>query len=289
MVNPKHINTEIKDLHTLKTLVQAYQKIAALRMKKTRESVLYSREYLSRITAVFEEVRSSYLQESAKLLRRKGGKASQELTFLAHNGKQVAVLLSANTGLYGEIINKTFRQFTAEVQSSGQVEVTIVGKHGLSLFLNAMPDHPYTYFDLPDIDIKFQDLLPIIKHIVQYEEIHVYYGKYMSFIKQVSSSLPISAEIQPTDQSAPRTSYLFEPSLKAILVFFETEIFASVFEQTVRESSLAKYASRALAMNQADHNISRALKNLQLAELRYTHHLANQKQLNALPGLLSLK
>lgn len=285
MIDPKDITQNISELHTLRDLVQAYEEIASLRMKKTRDSVLYNRSYLSKIDEVFQEVRTSHAHEARSFLKFRGKKQSEKLTFLAHNGKTVAVFLSANTGLYGQIIRDTFNRFLAEVKQ-GQVEVAIIGKHGLSLFLSALPDHPYTYFDLSDADPKADELLEIIKHVVRYEEIHVYYGKFVNFIKQTPSMLSVSADISfDKSQQPKRISYLFEPSLEQILIFFETEIFASLFEQTTRESSLAKNASRAISMDKADQNIAEKLSRLELEKLKAAHHLANRKQLNSLPRL----
>ncbi len=64
-------------------------------------------------------------------------KGKEKITFLAHNGKTVAVYLSANTGLYGDIVRKTFDLFMKDAQTGG-IEATIVGKHGLGLFYPEM-------------------------------------------------------------------------------------------------------------------------------------------------------
>ena len=68
-------------------------------------------------------------------------------------------------------------------------------------------------------------------------------------------------------------------------MFFETEIFASLFDQSVREGQLAKFASRVMAMNRADENILEKLGDLKFERLRVTHRVANRKQLNSLSSL----
>jgi ATP synthase F1 gamma subunit len=281
MIQPKKIITQIKDLQGFKSLITAYEEIASIRMKKTRDSVLYNRAYMNAIEEIFEEVRITYARQARALAKRRG--RVPKLTFLAHNGKTVAVFLSANTGLYGEIIHRTYQEFTQEI-TAGNVEATIVGRYGLSLFINSFPDKPYTYFDLPDSDVQPADLAQIIRHIVQYEEIHIYYGKFLSVIKQEPTRWVVSAEISldTEDGKAPKTSYLFEPSLEEILIFFETELFASLFDQSVNESQLAKYASRVISMNRADKNIDLTLKKLELEHLRINHHEFNKKQVNSL-------
>jgi F-type H+-transporting ATPase subunit gamma len=288
MTDEKTIKEEMGQLEVLRNLVRAYEEIASFRMKKTRDSVLYNRAYQDSINAIFEEVRTSYIKQARALLKKRGGKKASKLTFLAHNGKTVAVFLSANTGLYGEIVKKTFDAFIEEIRLKNS-ESTIVGRHGLSLFLSTMPNKPYTYFELPDTSVSSDDLAKIIRHIVQYEEIHVYYGKFYSVIKQEPENFTISAEIslkQGDEKTTVKQSYIFEPSLEEILMFFETEIFASMFEQTVRESQLAKYASRVLAMDRADVNIKNRLTNLNMSRLRSRHSISSKKQLNSLTGVL---
>ncbi len=273
-----NIKKNIADLGSFKELVRAYEQIASLRMRKTREAVLYNRKYMFSINQIFEEVRASYITMAKKLLKKKKG---EKLTFLAHNGKTVAVLLSSNTGLYGDIVKRTFDLFMEEV-NQGVSEVTIIGKHGLSLFLGVKPNNPYTFFNLPDVDIEPRDLAPIINHIVQYEEIHLYHGKFISVVTQEPENITISAQVEVDEETTEKKSYIFEPSLEEILMFFETEIFASLFEQAVHESQLAKFASRVLSMNKADNNIRQKLKAFKMMEMNARHRQSNRKQLNSL-------
>lgn len=278
MAELDNIKNNITDLGSFKELVRAYEQIASLRMKKTREDVLYNRKYMFSINQIFEEVRASYITMAKKLLKKKKG---EKLTFLAHNGKTVAVLLSSNTGLYGDIVKRTFDLFMEEANREVS-EATIIGRHGLSLFLAAKPNTPYTFFNLPEVDIEPRDIAPIINHIVQYEEIHLYHGKFISVVKQEPENISISAQVEVDEETTEKKSYIFEPSLEEILMFFETEIFASLFEQAVHESQLAKFASRVLAMNKADTNIKQRLKALKMMEMSARHRQNNRKQLNSL-------
>ena len=285
MLDERSIKAEIAQIEGLETLVRAYGEVASVRMKKTRDSVLANRDFLTELSQVFDEVRISYAEEVSELTRRMGLKRRGKVTFLAHNGKVVSVFLSANTGLYGEIVQSTFNLFMAEVRKNLS-EVTIVGKHGLGLFLGEEKNRPYSYFDLPDDRVETNQLSNLVKHIVQYEEIHVFYGKFVSVIKQVPTTFEISAEITlPAEGSKSVTKYIFEPSLEKILMFFETEIFASLLEQVVRESLLAKYASRVLAMDRADGNIKEELTKLVFEKSRINHRVLNRKQLNSLTGV----
>lgn len=284
MNNLIEANERITQIDTLNKLVNAYEEIASIRMKNTRNSVLSNRSYQDEINDVFDQVRFSYAHEVALLAKNKG-QANKNITFLPHNGKIVAVLLSANTGLYGDIVGKTFELFMDEARK-GESEITIVGKHGLSLYLSEGLNKPYTYFDLADYGQDKARLAEIVKHIVQYEAIHVFYGKFKNVIVQDPTELSVSAEILLSEKPIKKeASFLFEPSLEKILMFFETEIFASLFEQSVNESQLAKFASRFLAMDRATGNIKEELKKMEFERTRMLHMTSNRKQINTFNSL----
>jgi len=289
MVDEKSLVLEISELKVLQGVTHAYAEIASARMRKTRDSVLQDRDFLGAIHDIFQEVLISYKRQVDSLAKKKRMKRGESITFLAHNGKKVVVLLSANTGLYGDIVGKTFDLFMEEVRKGG-IEVTIVGKLGASLFEQVAVNIPYTYFDLADYGLDEDFLGMIIKHIVQYEEIQVYYGKFNSVVNQAPSMYRISVSVSTLEKEREGREefgrYIFEPSLEKILMFFETEIFASVFNQVVRESQLAKFGSRITAMSLASENINDVLKKTQLKKLKLSHIINNQKQLNALSGLL---
>lgn len=284
MALQQEIQNEIDQLRSLQTLAQAYEEIASTRMKNIRGRVLNRRDFLDSITKVFDEVRKAYARQVIEIASKKGERAGR-ITFLSHNGKTVSVMLSANTGLYGGIVHETFRKFISDVRKY-DTEVTMIGRYGLSLFLQEEPNRPYSYFDLPDQSVGSDDLKDIIKHIVQYETINVYHGKFVNVVKQIPNLFAISAEIELPDekQEAP-TFFIFEPTLEKILMFFESEIFASLFEQSVGESELAKSASRVMAMDKAAANINKYLDELKMEKLKISHRMSNRRQLNSLSGV----
>jgi F-type H+-transporting ATPase subunit gamma len=251
-------------------------------MRKIRGYVLRNREFLASITGIFRATLTAYAQKLATLVKLGKMKEGGNVTFLAHNGKTVATLISANTGFFGEVVKETFKKFIADVRKEN-LEVTIIGKMGRALFVSEEPKRPYVYFDLPDFGVDAQKLTEVIKHLVQYEEIRVYFGKFESLITQkpevqsISSGTPAVGKPSKSD-----VYYLFEPSIEEILMFFETQIFASLFDQSLRESQLAKFASRILAMDRATQNIEKKVDTLNLSKLTISHKLANIKQLNSL-------
>ncbi len=279
------IKEDIKNVSALGDLINAYEEIASIRMKKIRDLVLRNRVYQDEINTIFEKVRQWYSRETFALAKNRG--VSKQITFIPHNGKNVSVLLSANTGLYGNIIPETYRIFMKEARET-QSEITIIGKYGFQLFLSENIGKPYTYFDFPDYGEDNEKLYGIIKHIVQYEQIHVYYGKFKNIIKQEPTMLSVSAKIDLTAEKdvGKKEYYLFEPTLEKILIFFETQIFSSLFQQSMKEAQLSKYASRFVAMDKASTNTRSEVKKLEFEKNRIVHNNFNKKQLSVVAGLI---
>lgn len=287
MIRLQDIKKTHEELVTLELITRAFGEIASNRMLQTRTGVISNREYLSELTALFDEVRASYSSEIKKIAQKyqKGNK--KNITFLSHNGKTVSVLFSASHGLYGPIIKETFELFLDEVKK-GNTEVTIVGEIGRGLFQSIYPNKPFTYFELSDKKASKEELTALARHIVQYDEIHFFYGKFQNIVSQKPEVSSISSNLSTNVMSKQSTKYLFEPSLEAVLVFFESELFGSVLKQTTEESTLAKLGSRVFAMDEATSKISHERKKLLESELGLIHREANKKQLNSLSGILTL-
>ncbi len=272
----REITERIGTLNLLIGLTEAYSQVSSQRMKKIRDGVVTSREFLTAIDALFRELRNSQKREVSRLAKKKGGDA---VTFLAHNGKTASVFIAANAGLYGDIVGRVFNEFISEVRAKN-TEVTIIGKFGLSLFLSAEPKRPYTYFDYPDFGDNPDNLSQITRHLVSYEEIHIYFGKFKNLAYQETASVVISAETQLKDEGSTEkiTKYLFEPDLGEILAFFEGEMFTSTFEQAIHEAQLAKFSSRMIAMDKAGEKVKEELKKARMLHLKLNHYLADRKQ-----------
>lgn len=280
MITKKVLEGEINNLVGLNNMIQAYEEIAASRIMHSRESVLTNREYIDELNLIFQEVISSYRKQVDELLKNKKKKKLGELTFMAKNGKTLYLLISANAGLYGSLVKRTFDLFV-ENSSTPNSDKAIVGKLGLSMWQQTKNKDQYYYFDFPDQSVDDDSLKKILDFIVNYEKIIIFYGRFQNLVNQEATFSDISGNTNMSQQSnnQPSQRYLFEPSLAKILEFFEKQIFASIFEQTVRESQLAKIASRLTTLDQASDNISKKLALVTEEKGRTLHRQQNKKQL----------
>lgn len=296
----KLIQSEIDFTKTFRFITQAYEEIAVMKMRKVRDSVLATRDYLSSLSEVFFELKKAKQNlkkqqlQDVKLKRRPGAelylaKVDNKLTS-EKLSKTVSVLLSANTTLYGDLIERIFNLFIKNV-SRDDSDVIIVGRVGRRLYEEQESKKPYIYFELPDVEIGLEELKPVIFHLVKYQKIMVYYGKFESILNQIEIASSISGDKPYAFKEEPKAEsskvvnyYLFEPSLEMILAFFEDLIASSLFRQTVHETQLARWGSRIMSMEKAQTNIQSQIKKLLFSETKIRRQEQNRKQLDRLAG-----
>ena len=272
----KQINEQINELLSLKSLVETYEEVAALRMQAIRQSVLKAREFLDGLSNVFVQVKTN-LDGNTKIT---------EISTLNRNGLIVAVFVSANEGLYGDIINKTYELFSQFIVKR-QTDSVIIGKLGVKIVAERNPTLLYNYFDFSDKGLDMDNLGLIMRYLLQFEQIYVFHGKYESLLNQtpVVSSISGDQHIAQAGPNQEEHRYLFEPNIKEVLSMFESQIMATLFQQTMHESQLAKFASRLFHLDEAVESIEDTLKESRAKKRRVIHSIAARKQLNTISGI----
>jgi len=288
MLNRQTLTEEIKTLESLRGLLETYKVVAATTIRRIRNSVLQNRLFHLGLNNLFQEVRRAYQKEINNIAKgKKNNIASRPLTVKEHNGKTILVLLSANTGLYGAIIYKTFESFLKEARKNPSYDLAIAGHVGELFFKKAEPEREYIYFDFSDIGISAEALRSITGRLSSYERTIVFYGAFKNILIQEPSSFEISTSGRNlhTEEVVENSSYLFEPSLESVAIFFETEIFASLLEQSFHESRLGKTASRLVSLDRSSLNIGKAFQDMRIRQNKLRHRLYNRRQLDALGGI----
>jgi F0F1-type ATP synthase gamma subunit len=123
MRNKRQINSALGELANFESLTETFTEIAATRMQRVRDGVVKSRDFVSGINVIFGEVKANYEQEIAALKR------ATITNNRKNNGKTAVVFISANTGLYGDIVKRIFYTFLEDVKTH-QADAIIIGKVG---------------------------------------------------------------------------------------------------------------------------------------------------------------
>lgn len=277
MNSNKQLRLEKESLYNLKSLVDVYEEVAATRMQKVREAVLGSRQFLESLLVVFQKVKAAYKT------------ADPSVSTLVKNGRMVAVFVSANAGLYGDIVNRTFEIFVKYVTENPKVDVVVLGKLGVKMMAERIPNVLYNYFDFSDEGVDMNSFDIIMRYLIQFEKLVVFHGQFRTTVNQEPIATGVSGDAIVVSESvkaeATKKSYIFEPSIKDIVHVFEGEILASIFEQTLHESQLSKFASRMLSLDRAMENIDHRLLLVNREEMRIKHKQKNARQLSTISGL----
>lgn len=277
---------EIATLKGLQNIVETYEEIAAMRMRRVKKSVLQNREFLSGLNNIFQQVEHSYTDQLQLLrkssIKKKNSKASQ----LKNNGKTVSVFIASNTGLYGDIIKKIFTLFASDISKSN-TDIFIVGKLGRRMYEDAGITQPFEFFDVKDSGGNEKNIKDIFAKLINYNNIIVYHGLFKDMLMQIATKSYIARDILSTEKSdnETRVECIFEPSLENIVNFFETQILGALFEQSIFESDLSKYASRMISLDVATVNIDASLKSAYFNSRKSMHKKINSKQVTLLSGI----
>lgn len=276
----KKLNQEIGLVETIKTISQAYQEISVMKMQKIRNSVLYTRQYLTELSELFFDVKEAFKLQM-ELEKKKHHQVIEK------NGKSALVLLSANTKFYGDIINKVSKKFLEYVKEDhgNNEDLIVVGKLGMQFIEDNLKGKPYSYFEIPENDIKLEDLKNLASALISYENITVFYGQFENVITQTPVSVSISGDSPLLDKKEQQQKkFLFEPKIKDIMKFFESQIVSSLMKQSVNESLLSRHASRILAMEEALTHIDSKRRKLYSEKKRLDRIVKNKKQIDAFSG-----
>lgn len=286
MLNIRNIDLEIVRLGNLKILVETYKLVASSTMQKIRNSVLQNRAFHFGINRIFQEVERAHQKEVLHF--RQSRRRNKEKDFsdeISYGHKRLHIFLSANTGLYGDIIGKTFGFFVQETKKN-KADIVVVGRIGKALIEEFMPEEKFTYFDFSDDRIDLEALVKITNFAARYEAVFAFYGRFRSFLTQEPVASSVSGE-EAVSEKEPKEAirYLFEPSLEVVVIFFEKEIFASLLEQVFNESRLAKLASRMMLLERSTQNIETSEHKANLLRQNIRHEYLNKRQLNAFAGI----
>jgi len=272
MKTEKYLINEIADLESFLNLVEAYEEISALRMRKVKKSVLSRREFLEGLNEAFSYIIYSY-SEYRKALKKK-----TRLNILQTNGRNLLILLSSNTGLYGDIVKRVFNDFISAISSSNdKTDILITGKMGKQLYDNTRIKTPYKYFEISDTATNDENVKTVLEYINNYESISVFHGVFNSILSQETHRTFLTGEIIRMESKGGTysKSFLFEPSIERVAEYFEKQILALIFEQSVFESSLSKFASRMVSLDAAASNINEKVKVLDFDLQKAQHRKTN--------------
>lgn len=273
--------SELAALAALNTITSLYQEMAIFKMNQIREMVLDTRLFLEGVATVYQKAKKSYLLYLKR--QRKRLKKGEEIFFISRNKKTIVVFLSTNEHFYGGLIFDIWKNVLSFLQKN-PADLLVLGKIGRQLAESLNPPIPFRYLKLDDEKNISSEIEAIINAVKHYEKIVVFHGKFITPLFQTPVMNDISGGTIGKTKETEVRDYLFEPSPREVLQFFETEIISALFNHTILEHRLAKYAARMVAMYKANENIKIERGKLEKTQKRLIYQLLDRKQLEIFSG-----
>lgn len=292
MSQKKVITEELEALDNLRNMAENYEEIAATRMQRIKDSVLQTRGYLSELSEVYVDLKSSYQREVKDLLEKRGKKDNTLPPILQKNGKTLMVHMSSNGKLYGAVTKNTYNLFIKDLKKKkkNEVDLLLIGSSGKEMYEASDINIPFEYVDIPDDNISVEDIKKVMKMFLIYKIVDVYHGSFINVVRQAAISSSITGD-EIFEKNVPtliakEDMYVFEPAFEKVFHFFETQIMSALFKQTYSENQLARQASRVNAMEAALIHIEDEAEILNRQKIRVKHLIDNKKQIERMSGFV---
>jgi len=279
----KKIKEDLEVVSLISMITSVYCEIAKMRMNQIKEWVLKNREFLQEIAKVYQKTKLAYFSFLKKGKPFKESKNLEKITFIKKIPKTAIIFLSANQPFYGKLIYDIWSVVSDFLETKG-VELIVIGRIGKDLVSRFYPSKKFIFFELDDDRPKKEEVEKIVEFAKRFQRVIVFHGRFESPIRQSVAVSEISGIFPTPEKIEKAKEYLFEPSPEEIFEFFETEIFARLFHQTIFEHQLAKYAARVIAMYEATERSKKEKEKLQAKKIKIQKDLMNKKQINLFLG-----
>ena len=277
MASTKEIKRRIKSVKSTKKITKAMELVAASKMKRAISQTVssrlyanYSWEVLTSLSNRLEEITHPFFETNNK-----------------DDSKNLIVLLTSNRGLCGgynsQIIKKAISAIKENIKDNASIDIISVGKKGDSAMRKTGQNIIASFTEMPDINIKITDIVPLSTLITNefkngnYKNIYIAYTDFVSALSQkpkIKKILPISKgdleelikEETQTDKDKENSEipYLFEGDDYKLLESLVEKIVRMQIYQMLLESNASEQSSRMMAMKNANEAAGEMIDDLTL-------------------------
>ena len=258
MKKSTQIHATLASTNSVSSIAHILENIASIRITQIKDEVLQSRDFFSRLWAMYGQLRVS----------DKDALASPAPT-AAQSNKKAVILITANAGLTGEVDTILISQVLSEVDPK-TTDFFVLGMHGQSLLLQHNIS-PIKTLRFPEVGQAI-DVGDLMQALVPYSTPTVYYPSYDSLSIQRVFSLELKSTVQKLgaqdrnlnqEEIIFKDNCIFEPSVIEVVAYLEQMMMSTILTEIILESNLAQLSSRFNAMNVASSKATDMAKNLQ--------------------------
>lgn len=257
MLTKKQLKNELERNLALRNLTEIYEDVAVVGMQTVRHQVLTNRIFIEGVSSVYSVAKSAFLKNLSLIHSRV--EREKELSFLRRNKKTLAVLISGNQTLLGNINVLTFKKYLEYIAAT-DCDYAVLGKVGSYLLRGASLPKPFVEFPLDDYEISETKVKLALQFIKRYEKVIVVYPKFITVLSQEPGLDDISGGVVLEQENLKDAkNYFFEPSPREVMAYFEGQIIEALFRQKLLEAVLARYGARLTIMDMASKKINKII------------------------------
>ncbi len=259
----KEIRTKIASIKNTQKITRAMEKIAASRMRKTKDRMQATRPYSKKIARIIKHLAQANPEYQHSFL-------------IQREVKRVGVIVvSSDKGLCGGLNSNLFRKsltHLAQWNKDGiEVDIATIGSKAAGFFSNVKVNVVGRVAKLGDIP-HLQDIVGVIKIMLdaynegRIDELHVINNEFVNSMTQnpiIQQLLPVVA--CELDQNLKgHWDYIYEPDAKEMLDYLLIRYIESIVYQGLVENNACEQAARMVAMKSASDNAGNLINELQL-------------------------
>lgn len=278
----KEIDETIEEGQSLKAIAQAYSEIANLKIKRIRAEVERNRMFLEEVSKVYGLVKAHAIKKNVAVVKPK---------------KRLCILVTSNYRFYGSINAPLINYFLGSTRQLPDVDKMIIGKGGIDFFRATKLLSNYQEVVLKSDMPEAAELANLAALSADYNQVLVFHAKFKSLIVQAATfsditavSIYLKALTEDYGKKGKGTlQFIFEPELIKILAFFDNQVLTLLLEQVFLESELSRTAARFIAMDHAEIESIKFIKQYQTLKAYVKRNLDNNKILENFATLMAVK
>lgn len=277
------LDEERQAMATLVKLTGAFEGIASLHIAQIRDQVLASQQFFGDLWHIYKQLRVDQMFRFGRL--QTGAKPVN---------KELMILITSNGSFSGDIDHRLVEAALGQYDPA-KSDVVVIGRHGALLLGQKGVDYSRS-FAAPENDLRI-NTAPLVEAVKRYKSTVVYYEQYQSLMSQQVSKIQLSEAViargsrvgEDRGQIIDESTYIFEPSVHAVVGHLESSMMQISLSEVILESKLAQYASRFRAMSLAEERASDALGDINLHLSRARRYEKDERLKEIINGLRGVK
>lgn len=259
----QEIRGKISSIKGTQKITRAMEMVAASKMRRAQERMIFSRPYAHKMLDVISHIASSHTEFQHPYLQIREVKRAG------------FVLITTDKGLCGglnsNLLKLALQQFQACQVKGVNIDLAVIGGKGEAFFKRIGGNVVARAHHLGDAP-QLQDLIGVIKVLLdtykqgQLDSLTLIYNEFVNTMTQKPKVLSLLPIIPPEKSKLNyHWDYIYEPDSKPLLELILTRYIESQVYQSVVENVACEQAARMVAMKNATENAGELINDLQLA------------------------